>query len=196
MSIFKTHQELSPLSPSDSEASQRVLRTHELLDLDDDQMILVGSAAMALYGIKLSPFDPIDINQTMTPRPSDLDFATSPLYMQTLYDPGVPLGSHVTPSGHPLHAEQLTNGLVKLRIETPELPVDLLSGFRDERDSLTRFDEAFRRYTHANSRPVEGSTLRVITPRAMRRELAKRQRVGLDPKAKSDLARLRMTQLR
>lgn len=199
MDLFRKNKNIdrvSPLTPADSPAAERVLRTYELLELDYSQMMLVGSAALTLYGVELLPFDPIDGENTFAPRPSDLDFATRATYMQQLYDPAKPDTAQTTPNGLAMRAKIMTAGRRGLHITTPELPVDLLSNFRDGRDNLARYDAEFRRYLAANSRPVEGTTMRIITPEAMHTELLKRQRTGMDPKAATDLADLRRARLK
>ena len=170
---------IEPLNPYPSETTDRILQTYEHLHLDPTQTMLVGSAAAALYGIFLEPDDPV--GNVTTQRPSDLDLAASPRYMEHLFQQG-------TVAGVSIEVKPNVTGRVGLRITTPDLPVDILTHFRDGRDDIHRFHDRFMAYHAAHSQPIAGSDMRVITLDGMRREL--RARAHDDPKARIDLANL------
>ncbi|QQS21557.1 hypothetical protein IPM09_03455 [Candidatus Saccharibacteria bacterium] len=167
----------TPLVPADTPTAERVLRSAEYLGLDPSQTMLVGSAALCIYGVELDTNDPL-IQQSW-PRPSDLDFASTPLYMNHLAAHGTPTGleAHLKPTHNPSQTI--------LTISTKELPADIITRFRPGRDNLLSYHKRFLAYLEQHSRPVEGTAIRIITQPAALKEL---QSHSLDPKVARDLS--------
>lgn len=175
----RSRSEQHPLTPANTPIASRILRTYELLGVDPDHAMLVGSAAMALYGITPSSYDPV--LHAARERPSDLDLATDPLYMSDVF-------THGTATGLSAIRKFVTSPQTVLRVNTPEMPVDLITRFRDGRNAIEQYSARFMHHLSQTSRPIDGSELRVITPTALLAELA---RNNLDPKAASDLSMAR-----
>ncbi|MFZ1802263.1 MAG: hypothetical protein WAW62_00900 [Candidatus Saccharimonas aalborgensis] len=167
----------APFIPADTPAAEQVLRSAEYLGLDPSQTMLVGSAALCLYGVELDTYDRLTKQQR--PRPSDLDYASTPLYMNQLARHGTPTGLQPQLK-HTLNPRQTV-----LTINTPELPADIITRFQPERDDLLSYHARFLAYLERHSRPVEGTALRIITQHALIKEL---QRNSLDPKIAHDLS--------
>ncbi|HRC27851.1 MAG TPA: hypothetical protein PKV96_00495 [Candidatus Saccharimonas sp.] len=182
MSLFKSrfHSEKTPLTPARSPATERVMRSIEYLGLDSAQAMLVGSGALCLYGIELDDFDPI--TDRRHPRPNDLDFACSPLYMNDLSQHGTTTGLM------PVVKHTFSQRQTILTIAAPEMPADIITRFQPGRDQLMAYHDRFLAYFAKNSRPIAGIDMRIITPPALLREL---RHNALDPKAAHDLSRAR-----
>lgn len=182
MSIFgsQPHPEKTPLTPAYSSAAERVMRSIEHLGLDSTQAMLVGSGALCLYGIELDDFDPI--TDRRHPRPNDLDFACSTLYMNDLLQHGTTTGLM------PVIKHTFSQRQTILTIAAPEMPADIITRFQPGRDQLVAYHDQFLAYLAKNSRPIAGINMRIITPPALLREL---RRNALDPKAAHDLSRAR-----
>ena len=166
--------ESSPLVVADNEITRKIIETHDqYLQLDPERTMLVGSAAMALYGIHLSDYDPL--SDTKITRPNDLDFAANPLYMEDVCANG-------TKKGLAANVKSQGSDQTILRVDTPLLPADLITRFDDDGD-IESFSRKFQAALDRNSRPVDGSELRIITPTKMLREL---RRNSFDPKAAAD----------
>lgn len=183
MPLFKSqlYSEKTPLTPARSPATERVMRGIEYLGLDSAQAMLVGSGALCLYGIELDDFDPI--TDRRHPRPNDLDFTCSPLYMNDLSQHGTTTGLM------PVIKQASSQRQTILTIATPELPADIITRFQPGRDQLMAYNDRFLAYLAKNSQPIAGIEMLIITPPALLREL--RRNVVLDPKAAHDLSRAR-----
>lgn len=181
MGLFKNKNELPHLTPANTEASATVLETIERLQLDPDETMVVGSAALALYGAILSNYDPL--TGESKPRPGDVDFASTASYMDHLYQNGTPTGLEAV-------IKPVVNRQTILRVETGALPADVITRY-DERHSMERYDARFRKVIAERSRRIEGTGMRIADYELIEREL--RSNAKFDQKAASDLAALRQT---
>jgi len=188
LSIFRPGQERAGTQPPidlDSEINQRIIESIEATDIDLERCMLVGSAALALYGVRLG------LGPNGSPRPSDVDLAASPVMMHELMDQGQ------TPSGMGITKKGFNSSRTVLRIASDEhdprlLPVDLLARVTsdDERRTVLKFDRKFIAKTlPRSSTVVPGTNIRIATPRHIAEDLY--QTAGLDPKAQGDLNAIR-----
>jgi hypothetical protein len=161
--FFRKKNELSPLVPSDNTINERILRTIEQADLDPQEVMVVGSAALLLYGAELDFYDP-DLGE-IRERPGDVDFASTASYMEDLFANGTRSGAVA------IRKPSDNKRQVMLRIKTDFLPVDVITRYRDG-GNMERYDERFRRAVLArSSRPIDGASARVATPSYLRGEL-------------------------
>jgi hypothetical protein len=164
--------------------SEKVIDTIDFLRLDPEKTVLVGSAALALYGYDLHDHDPISGNYS--PRPSDLDFATLPTYMNEIHADGI----HGLLAAPKPHLATLTGTETILRIPSEPLPADLISRYNPDA-SLRRYEARFNRYWQHRSQELatpKGTPFRIIGSRTLRHELSSRSGLGkIDPKATIDL---------
>ena len=172
MSLFRRNTtDHSPLVPADTPATEHIYATLEHAPIDPEHVLLVGSAALALYGATLRD-DSLGV-----PRPGDVDFVATVEHMEDLYRQKV---GYERPIPH--------SKSTVLRIDTPVLPIDLVSRYRG--GSPTAYDEKLRRTMHAASRPLADTAFRVATPHLLQRELRRRQHN--DSKARQDLIALKV----
>lgn len=177
MGLFSRNKhETTPLIVPQSETTARIMATIEHLQLDQDEVVLVGSAALVLYGATLGQYDPI--KDQYTERPGDVDFAASPEYMQKVFAEGAPSGTK--PSRKDVHNNQTV-----VQIDTPYLSADLITRFQEDRDDLSQYSTKFRQRLGKHSRPIAGTGYRIATSRSIEEEL---RRNFSDPKAQQDLA--------
>jgi hypothetical protein len=169
--------------PSSSE-SEKVIDTIDFLRLDPEKTILVGSAALALYGYDLHDYDPVLGNSS--PRPSDLDFATLPTYMNEIHANGIN-GLVAVPKPH---LATLPGTETILTIPSEPLSTELISRYNPD-VSLRRYEARFNRYWQHRSQELttpKGTPFRIIGARTLRQELSSRSGLGkIDPKATIDL---------
>ncbi len=177
MSLRRRGNTIHRFSPDHSNTTSRILRTAEELSLVRDEVILVGSAALALYGVYLAA-DPLRPT-SRTPRPGDADFVSTLGYAQHLAQEG-------TPTGLVGRRKPNVSGPPILQIATRELSADIIPHNPHASD---RMDQQFRERIDRESVEVDGSNLRVATPQKLAQELRGRARV--DRKAASDLNALR-----
>jgi hypothetical protein len=85
--LRRSSSEPTPLVPPDTEVAGRVMQTIDRADLDPEHVMLVGSAALALYGTHLSTYDP-GLCRHVEERPGDVDFLSTTQYMEALYATG------------------------------------------------------------------------------------------------------------
>lgn len=172
MALFQRNTtDHSPLIPAETLATEQIYGTLEHAPIDPEQVLLVGSAALALYGAVLGG-GMLDAN-----RPGDLDFVATVEHMEDLYQQKLGYERHIP------HSKSTV-----LRIDTPVLPIDLVSRYRG--GSPTAYDEKLRRTMHAASRPLADTAFRVATPHLLQRELRRRQHN--DSKARQDLIALKV----
>lgn len=185
-------ENLPPLTPADTEAASKVLETIQSLELDPDELVLVGSAAIALYGLTLrsdrspipTPLGQPDIQPEPKLRPGDVDLLATGAFASQLYEQG-----HL--SGHALHVggHSARIGDAVLRTDsTVPLPVEVIVDKAAARSPLGRYSRKFSAYMDAHSRPIAGLAggPRVATPYMIREDLYQRS-TALDTKATSDL---------
>lgn len=162
---------MASLAPAETSASYRVLASlnfaSEKLDLDPKEVVLVGSAALALYGVTLYR-DPYSYERN--DRPHDVDMASTVAEMQ----------------------RQATNGnFAKLQDNQPEgrqivirsfesrpLPVELISRIEQNRGPIgpDEYDHRFRQHWKKQSIPIEDSDFRIATPGKIASELRDHKR--------------------
>lgn len=176
----KRSHEVQSLAPDDSDVSALIIETIDHLKLDPRETILLGSAALSLYGVTLDEHDAVSTPDSR--RPSDLDFASTASYMNQLYTGG-------TPSG--LRAELKTSHAPKytiLHIDTPAMPVDITTTYQAGSPGMLKHDNKLRQRIERYAVPIDGTDMRVAAPN----DLAKILKYNSsDPKARQDLAALR-----
>ncbi len=165
----------------------------ELRELNPAEVMLVGSAALALYGANLPQYD--SLTGKSGTRPGDIDLATTGQYTDDLYQLGISTPGGITyaerrpqdieaeQGGPPIHSSRRRDTI--LQLHGLSMPVDVITGYHDG-DNLQRYDDAFRRIIARNSVPLQGSAVRIATPKYMKDHLSLRARGG-DLKAQSDL---------
>lgn len=172
-----------PVVPPDTSKTAQILRTFEHSELDPSRVVLVGSAALYLYGAELETEERALLSAVHTHgRPRDLDLAALPSYMRELearaYNHGL-LGSP--------GEETIGQTIVKLKpVEPDDLPIDLITSFTQKRGNIEYHDRKFYKGMSKHSRPVVGTNMRITSPGVIEKELKRRAR--LDPKAAADLA--------
>lgn len=172
--------------PSES-LEHRIISSVEALDLDPSRFIIVGSAAIALYGIA----PPEYVYDPEHPRPHDVDLATGASAYAEL------IVSGRTPSGVPLVEKPIlskVSGYISratpVDTDVSLLPVDIITRFNPIKNNPKQYDEGFHRYFSQHSIPLPGSSskIRVASPHYIEQELV---RNSLDPKYALDLATFR-----
>lgn len=171
--------EHAPLRPAATPAAERVLETLERCDLNPEDTLLVGSAALALYGVTLSPHADRDVTNPVE-RPGDVDVLSTASYAEDVFDGREHAGFAVRKE------TENTNFATFLRVNSAPLRLDIITYYKG--GSMARFDARFRARIARDSREIEGAHgIRVATERKLGQELAGRYR---DPKAQRDLAEL------
>ena len=157
-----------------------IIRTLEASPIDPEQVILVGSAALTLYGVDLPRVDP---NKD---RPEDIDLATSPIYISEVYMKG---GFH--------EKDELTKQMIIRQAQCASgfLPIELICRYRNYRGGgPAGYTQRFAKFWAANSQDIPGSRFHIATTAVIAAELENRAgsfRTILDQKAAQDLASLR-----
>lgn len=167
--------DLKPLEPADTPETERILNTLEKIAINPDEVMLVGSAAMALYGIRLYPVDPL--TNKYHQRPSDIDFASTASYMEQLHGDRQ-LSQYVV-----TRKPDIGNQTI-LRVASDPMPIDLITRFRDG-SGMEAYDQRFRAQMIKKSRPLQGSVVRVATLDTLYHSLKSNSR--FDRKAIHDL---------
>lgn len=173
--LRRSSSEPTPLVPPDTEVAGRVMQTIDRADLDPEHVMLVGSAALALYGTHLSTYDP-GLCRHVEERPGDVDFLSTTQYMEALYATGEHAGLAVTQ-----RLGQSTGPV--LQLDSTPLPIDLISRYKGG-DSLVQFDKYRRELFARVGRPLAGTAIRIASPTHIKKELARRL---VDLKARRDL---------
>lgn len=174
--MFGKNKNQLPVSPADTEQSEKVLQTLESArDLDPRQVILVGSAALAIMGVTLES-DPLKPNK---PRLGDVDLASTTAEMQRQVNSG---------NFHPVDNVDDNQQTVIRSVITDPLPLELISRFgRGRNDDLDRHDSKFLEFWDKRSQPIEDSAFRIASPDAIKKSL----RADLsDPKYQRDYTNL------
>ena len=175
MSLFKHHSEQLPLQPADTEASERVLTTLERSNLDPHHILLVGSAALALYGVTLSPDE-----RTGASRPGDIDLLTTTHYAEQLYNTGKGTVKDIVNRDH----------MTVLRFDAEPLPIDIITAPQESLD-LARYDRHLQKRMDG-SRVIAGLGVRVLSlPDIIAAK--KHDMPEYDPKVADDLASAQAT---
>ena len=163
-------------SPERTDATEKVYKTLDQLRLDRDEVILVGSAALARYGVL--PPSGHDAKKNKA-RPGDVDFVSTQGYYAELERNG-------TASGLTARVKKNLGGPPILLIPTRILSADIIS---HDRHASERSDAKWRQKISRESVAVDGTNMCVATPAKLKQELASRAR--LDSKARADLIALR-----
>ena len=177
MALFKNkHHESTPLIPASSAEAEQVLATLERTDIDPTQVLLVGSAALALYGATLER----DFT-TGEPRPGDVDLLASTTYASQLYAAERGTIKDLVNNNH----------LTVLRLSDGEpLPIDIITAPRDSLNTNAYDQRLYKRIQEG--RQIEGTDYRVLSL-AHLIKAKKADMPAYDPKAASDLASARAT---
>ena len=152
---------------------RRIISSVEQLDIDLARSVLVGSAALKLYGVEL-PGN----------RPGDVDLTLDASQFIELYE------ARKTPSGLSL-APMVENRNPKFSIlEIPgdqaRLPVDAITQFDARTTSQAHYDKKFQAHYQKHAVTLPGASgVRIATPDYLRRTL--KAQSG-DPKHRADLA--------
>lgn len=179
--------DIRELDPSGIE--HKIVRSIERLDIDPSRFVVVGSAALKLYGIKLPNFNTLSRygnqeDSATTERPGDVDLNTQASLLQELYEAGA------TPSGAPIKLKQQADPnqtiLAVERDETADtLPVDMITRYKPERGSIEKYDAKMKHYYASHSVVVPGADgIRVASPDHLKKNL---RRNSSDPKYRDDL---------
>lgn len=184
MGLFrKTNKMLEPLIPANTPVAHKVMETLRSLEgrIDPDEVMLVGSAALVLYGVRLHSFDDPISGRSGKNRPGDLDFTATVEHMDTLFARGdFTLKENIDP-----HTIQT---VLHSDARTPnELPVDVITRYQDGRQDPSKYDTALRK--HIRTAHTIGSTaFRIIS---LDEAISSLQSSFKDPKAQLDLAAAR-----
>jgi hypothetical protein len=162
---------------------RRIIDTVEQLELDKkNDFVIVGSAALALYGIT----PPTQYNSR--PRPRDVDLAVTYGLITSLYEEGY------TPSGIPIskkeghHPRQTILEAHPNDIDSSLLPVDFIIRFNPKIHNPEKHDDGFRKHFASNSLVIPGTDgIKVASLKHIRKELKHRH---FDHKAHDDLSAL------
>lgn len=192
MNCFHTpSSELPPLAPPENDKTALIMDTLERVQLDPESVLLVGSAALTLYGAQLdissAPFT--DYSR----RPSDLDFLATPCYMEEVYRDGEYNGLSVARKV----VSRTSTTVIRIgardsdTLDTLQLPIDLLSTYIERGASGRHSKEAFnarqkKRFVRIG-RPIDGTPIHVLRSKHLQRELKRR---STSEKALSDLRAL------
>lgn len=158
----RSYQEALPYSidtAPNSRALERVVRTIESLGLDSKPIVLVGSAALAAYGINLG-----------RDRPHDADLTVpGSLFLQLD-------NTSRTPSGQPLERKLgASNNLQSILVAPPlnedAMPVDIISRFNPTKQNVAANEAAFLEHYRAHSHLIPGTRVSVASLDYLAKEL-------------------------
>lgn len=188
--LRRKQKEQEPLVPADTPTNQCILDTLKSFDLDPKEVMLVGSAALALHGVELRPFQgPSDNPDNLAPRPADVDLAATSSYMEHLY-------SHGAPNGQRFRVKTIAeahNAQTIMQSGNMEgnnlLPLELVTRFQPARGSQEKYDRKLRKYINRVSRPLADTAFRIITLEAVVKNLSASARY--EPKADQDIVAIR-----
>lgn len=166
---FSTPTEIVPI---DNKTSELILSSIEKSRLDLTQVKLVGSAALALYGVELQ-IDPM--KNDLSSRPGDVDFITHPEYFGQL---------SARPDSNLKDSRAFSSQLIQ-RIDGDGLPIDIITSFDNTKHNVDKFTRAFHKNI-ASSPLVAGTQIRVASPDDLHKELRKNA-TPYDPKTVNDL---------
>ena len=175
--------ETQSLSPADSAASASIMETLECLQLDPRETILLGSAALTLYGVTLREYN--SVSNPDSQRPSDLDFASTADYIEELYANGTTSGLHTEKKDPRTHSRKY--GAI-LRIDTPALPADITTTYKEKWANREQHDRRLRQRIERDGVQIDGANMRVASPQALAEILAD---ISAVPKSRQDLSVLR-----
>lgn len=169
MGLFKNKHDYAPLALPDNPKVERIVQTIEAANLDPEQVMLVGSAAITLYDIDLSWRNE---QGEYEERPGDVDFSIALDYLYQIDHDG-------HPDGLPIAAKANNDKLSQnvLQVHTPFLPVDLITMHSTEKSKERRkvLGDRFRASLQQHSRPIDGVNVRVATPQKLYRTLHHKQ---------------------
>lgn len=159
------YQETLPYSidtAPNSRALERAVRAIESLDLDPQRVVLVGSAALAAYGIELGDN-----------RPHDADLTVPGSLFRELND------SLQTPSGQPLkrkiaESNSMQSILVAPPLDEDTMSVDIISRFNPARQSVAANEAGFRTHYSIHSHKIPDTNVSVASLDHLKNELKRR----------------------
>jgi hypothetical protein len=173
---------------------RRIVDSAEHLGLDPERSVLVGSAALVLYGVQLPQVDALLDPSGETVRPKDIDFTVNASYFIELHKNGQ------TPSGAPVELlddnanKQFTILTTKNHSPSHILPADLLTRYTADYGSVRQFDRGFQKHFRKHSTVIPGSNgLRIATPDYLKMSLKSR---SVDFKYLDDLRALEAHEIR
>lgn len=191
MGLFsKRNNNTAPLIPADTPAARKVVETLQSIDLDPNEVMLVGSAALALYGVELALVaDPIRDYATPKERPGDLDFLSTVHYIEQLYAHGTQrLPKFTKKSDDSGLSTHNTATIIRAPAVTKDtLPIDIITPFQETRHNPNTLDKKLRERILA-SRAIAGTAFRAITLEAA---VSSMRTAHNDPKVERDLAEIR-----
>jgi hypothetical protein len=148
------------IDPSRQAIAERVIGTAERLDLDPAQAVLVGSAALLMYGVQLP-------ENYGAQRPSDVDLSVSTALYNQLAE------AEATPSGLPVvdgNNRNLPSNIFTIPAGNSDaLPVDVINRFKPR--GMVTVAEYDKRFAEKPYNVIDGTNLRIATLGQIYREL-------------------------
>ena len=184
---MKSSLELPDIRNFDPDSiEQKIVRTIDRLGIDPSRAVVVGSAALTLYGVELQ--DRIDGIARSRPHDVDLSVDVTTFLSQCEAEQARLKKDCETPPSLKL-AKDLNQTLLTIPAKDPNhLPVDIITRYQgqDEKKSIQKYDAGFASYYRKNSLQLPGSNgIRVITQDRLVAELEKHR--FLDEKYDRDL---------
>lgn len=178
--------QMQPLEIHKDDLAQRIIETSQSLDLDPARSLIVGSAALYLYGIMPpSVTDPI-ARKHPTDRPGDVDHAVSAMLFNEIFT------KNQTANGTPVSSAAMRHygEQYALAVE-PGSPRLLKSDIIARYNGRIEPEESEQRFIayHKNAPTIPGTTVRVAELNVVYDELEHRSRA--DPKSLEDFNALR-----
>lgn len=166
-------REAVPLNPGQMDAvGKRVLETINNLELPKDRFVLVGSAALVMYGIT----PPSHENKKPGPRPHDVDLTISGKTFAELAQAGQ------TPNGVLVADKNVYAGSRKLILTANStdnhFPVDLITSYSPRSGkSLDAHDTGFNRHYQTKAHTIPETTIRVASLEHIATELRRNRHI-------------------
>lgn len=182
----KTNRTLESLTPANTPAARKVMDTLRSLEgrIDPNEVMLVGSAALVLHGVKLHSFDDPISGESGKNRPGDLDFTATVEHMDALFA----RGDFTLKDNRDSHNMQT---VLRSDAQTVnELPVDVITRYQDGRHNPDRYDASLRKHI-ATARIIGDTAFRIVS---LQEAISSLQTSFNDPKAQLDLAAARRAQ--
>lgn len=179
--------QMQPLAVEEDDLAQRIVETSRALDLDPTRSLIVGSAALYLYGI-LPPMIIDDVSRKHpSVRPGDVDISVSALLFNETFvnyqTPSGALPSNVNMSQY--------DGQHTLRVKPDNsrlLEADIISRY-DGKMELEEQEKRFIAY-HKDAPTIPKTDIRVASLDTVYVELKRRSQAA-DPKAREDFKAMR-----
>lgn len=174
--MFGKNKNTLPIIPIQSSKAEQVLATLELSGLDPEHTLLVGSAALTLYGAELL-HDPL----TYKERPGDVDLQSTTSHAEALYAQG-------SYNNTPVRIKENMNNhqTTVLQLAAEPLPIDLITAPQNSL-ATDAYDSRLLRKIQSSPR-IDGSDFRVLS---LQNIIRSKNILASDPKAANDLASAR-----